>query len=101
VTRYVLFGEDAPGAMEQRLTVRAAHRARLEQLQSEGRLVLAGPMPAIDAQDPGPAGFFGSLIIAEFASLAAAQDWLAADPYVTEGVYARTWVRPFKQVYPQ
>ncbi len=99
--RYILFGEDAPDGLAKRLTVRAAHRARLDQLQSEGRLVLAGPMPAIDAQDPGPAGFFGSLIIAEFASLAAAQDWLAADPYVTEGVYVRTSVRPFKQVYPQ
>ena len=99
--RYVLFGEDAPGAIELRLAVRAAHRARLDQLQSEGRLVLAGPMPAIDARDSGPAGFFGSLIIAEFASLQDARDWLAADPYVTEGVYARTSVRPFKQVYPQ
>ena len=99
--RYVLFSEDAPDGLAKRLAVLAAHRARLEQLQSEGRLVLAGPMPAIEAQDPGPAGFFGSLIVAEFASLQEAQDWLAADPYVTEGAYARTWVRPFKQVYPQ
>ena len=98
---YVLFGEDRPDSLEQRLAVRPAHLARLQALQAEGRIVLGGPLPAIDAPDPGPAGFSGSLIVAEFTSLGEAQAWLAADPYVASGVFASTWVRPFKRVFPQ
>ncbi|MBI3523642.1 MAG: YciI family protein [Betaproteobacteria bacterium] len=98
---YALVGEDIPGSLEKRLTARPAHLLRLQALQAEGRLILGGPMPAIDAPDPGPAGFSGSLIVAEFESLTAAQNWLAADPYVATGVFAKTWVRPFKQVFPQ
>lgn len=98
---YALIGEDVPDSLEKRRAVRPQHLARLQTLQDEGRLILAGPMPAIDAADPGPAGFTGSLIVAEFASLTAAQDWLAADPYVASGVFASTQVRPFKQGFPQ
>lgn len=97
---YVIFGEDADGSLEKRLAVRAAHLERLRALQDEGRLVLAGPCPAIDAPDPGPAGFSGSLIVAEFDSLEQARAWAAADPYVVAGVFARTSVRPFRQVLP-
>ena len=97
---YVLMGEDAPGKLDARMAVRPAHLARLEVLRDAGRLLVAGPMPAIDSPDPGPAGFFGSLIIAEFASQAEAEAWLAADPYVTDGVFARTSVRPYKKVLP-
>lgn len=97
---YVLQGEDAPESLETRLAVRPAHLARLEALRDEGRLIVAGPMPAIDAPDPGPAGFTGSLVIAEFESLEAAKQWLAADPYVTEGVFSRTSVQPYKKVLP-
>jgi len=97
---YVLMGEDAPGKLDARLAVRPAHLARLESLRDEGRLIVAGPMPAIDSPDPGPAGFFGSLIIAEFASQADAEAWLATDPYVTDGVFARTSVKPYKKVLP-
>lgn len=97
---YALIGEDAPGTLETRLAARPAHLARLEALRNDGRLLLAGPMPAIDAADPGPAGFAGSLVVAEFTSLADAEAWLAQDPYVTEGVFARTRVHPFKKVLP-
>lgn len=97
---YVLIGDDAPHSLDKRLAARPAHLARLQQLQAEGRLLLAGPCPAIDAADPGPAGFSGSLIVAEFAALAEAEAWLRADPYVTNGVFARTVVRPFRQVLP-
>jgi len=97
---YALIGEDAPGTLDQRLAARPAHLDRIRQLQTEGRLVLAGPMPAIDSPDPGPAGFAGSLIVAEFASLVDAQAWLDADPYVASGVFARATARPFKQVLP-
>ena len=97
---YAIVGEDAPGSLEKRLAARPAHLERLKELQDAGRLVLAGPCPAIDAPDPGPAGFSGSLIVAEFDSLAAAQAWAAADPYVTDGVFAGTTVRPFKKVLP-
>ena len=79
---------------------RPAHLARLQALKDEGRLLLAGPCPAIDAEDPGPAGFTGSLIVAEFASLDAAQAWADADPYVAAGVYARVTVKPFRKVFP-
>ncbi len=98
---YVLVGEDTPDSLEKRLAARPAHLLRLQALQAEGRLILGGPMPAIDAPDPGPAGFSGSLIVAEFESLRDAQAWLAADPYVATGVFAKTWVRPFKKVFPQ
>ena len=97
---YALIGEDAPGALDKRLAVRARHLDRLKALAAEGRIALAGPFPAIDAPDPGPAGFTGSLIVAEFASQAEAEAWLANDPYVTEGVFARTTVKPFRQVLP-
>jgi len=97
---YALIGEDAPGALDKRLAVRARHLDRLKALAAEGRIARAGPFPAIDAPDPGPAGFTGSLIVAEFASQAEAEAWLANDPYVTEGVFARTTVKPFRQVLP-
>jgi hypothetical protein len=97
---YVLIGEDAPDSLEARLAARPAHLARLEALRDEGRLFVAGPMPAIDSPDPGPAGFAGSLVIAEFDSLDAAQRWLAEDPYVAAGVFARTRVHPYKKVLP-
>lgn len=98
---YAIIGEDVAGSLDQRLAARPAHLARLQALQAEGRMILAGPCPAIDAADPGPAGFSGSLIVAEFASLAAAQAWADADPYVAAGVYAKVTVKPFRQVFPQ
>ncbi|HEX8964258.1 MAG TPA: YciI family protein, partial [Rhodocyclaceae bacterium] len=88
-------------SLQKRLEARPAHLARLERLQAEGRLVLAGPCPAIDAPDPGPAGFSGSLIVAEFESLAAARAWADADPYMAAGVYAGVAVKPFKLVLPK
>ena len=97
---YAITGIDHPGSLERRLPVRAAHLARLEALRVEGRLLLAGPFPAIDAEDPGPAGFSGSIVIAEFESLEAARAWADADPYIEAGVYARVDVRPFKPVLP-
>jgi len=97
---YAIIGDDAPGSLEKRLAARPAHLERLKALQDAGRLILAGPCPAIDSPDPGPAGFAGSLIVAEFDSLADAQAWAAADPYVSEGVFARTTVRPFRKVLP-
>jgi uncharacterized protein YciI len=97
---YAIIGDDAPGSLERRLAARPAHLERLKALQDAGRLLLAGPCPAIDAPDPGPAGFAGSLIVAEFESLEAAEAWAAADPYVLAGVFARTTVRPFRKVLP-
>ncbi|HEV2212495.1 MAG TPA: YciI family protein [Gammaproteobacteria bacterium] len=97
---YAVISEDVPDSLQKRLAARPAHVARLEQLKSEGRLLLAGPHPAIDAQDPGPAGFTGSLIVAEFASLADAKAWADADPYVGAGVYARVSVKPFRKTLP-
>lgn len=97
---YAILAEDAPGTLERRMEVRPRHLARLEQLKAEGRLLLAGPHPAIDSENPGPAGFSGSLVVAEFASLAEAQAWAAADPYQEQGVYARVTVKPFKKVLP-
>ncbi len=97
---YAIFGNDAPDSLEKRKAARAAHLARLQTLQDEGRLILAGPFPAVDAVDPGMAGFTGSLIVAEFASLEAAEAWAAADPYVAAGVYAQVAVRPFRRVFP-
>ena len=97
---YALIGEDVPNSLEKRLAVRAEHLARLQALQADGRLILAGPCPAIDSPDPGPAGFSGSVIIAEFPSLAEAEAWAAADPYTLTGVFMRCTVKPFKKVLP-
>lgn len=97
---YAILGEDHPGSLAARMAARPAHLARLESLRDAGRLVLAGPHPAIDATDPGPAGFTGSLVVAEFASLEEAQAWAAADPYALEGVFARVTVKPFRRVLP-
>lgn len=97
---YAIVGEDVPASLDKRLSARPAHLERLNALQTEGRLLLAGPFPAIDSPDPGPAGFSGSLIVAEFDSLEAAQAWADTDPYVATGVYARVSVRPFKKVLP-
>lgn len=97
---YAIFGHDVPDSLDKRLAVRPSHLARLQALQNEGRLILAGPFPVADAIDPGVAGFSGSLIVAEFASLAVAESWAQADPYVTAGVYAQVAVRPFKKVFP-
>lgn len=98
---YAIVAEDVPNSLEKRLSVRPAHLARVEQLQQEGRVALAGPFPAIDSPDPGPAGFSGSLLVLDFESLAAAQAWAEADPYVTAGVFAKVTVRPFKQIFPK
>jgi hypothetical protein len=97
---YAIVAEDAPGTRDARLAARAAHLARLAALRDAGRLVLAGPFPAIDSPDPGPAGFAGSLVVAEFGSLDEAQAWAEADPYRAAGVYARIAVRPFRQALP-
>jgi len=97
---YAIEGFDGPDVLPKRLAARPEHLARLTALRDEGRLLLAGPCPAIDAEDPGPAGFSGSIVIAEFASLEDARVWADADPYVAAGVYARVDVRPFKRVLP-
>ena len=97
---YVILGTDAPGALEIRKRVRARHLERIGQLAAVGRVAIAGPCPVEDTPDPTPAGFTGSVIIAEFDSLEAARDWVAGDPYVTEGVFESWDVRPFIQVLP-
>ena len=97
---YAIEGHDGAGVLERRLRARAQHLARLTALRDAGRLLLAGPCPAIDAEDPGPAGFSGSIVIAEFPSLAEARAWADADPYVAAGVYERVDVRPFRPVLP-
>ncbi|WP_028453305.1 YciI family protein [Chitinilyticum aquatile] len=97
---YSIIGTDVPDSLERRLANRPPHLERLKALQEAGRLVLAGPFPAIDSVDPGPAGFSGSLIVAEFASLDEARTWAAADPYQTGGVYQDVVIKPFKQVLP-
>lgn len=97
---YAIIGEDHPDTLAKRMTARAEHLARLQQLQAQGRLLLAGPFPAVDSNEPGPAGFTGSLIVAEFSSLADAQAFADADPYLAAGVYARVTVKPFKRVLP-
>ena len=97
---YVIIGEDADNSLEQRLASRPAHVARLQALHADGRFVVSVPNPAIDANDPGAAGFSGSIIIAEFASLTDAQAWADADPYRAAGVYQRVTVKPFKKVLP-
>lgn len=97
---YTIVGQDAPDSLNKRRDARADHLARLHNLQDEGRLLLAGPFPAIDSNDPGPAGFTGSLIVAEFDSLDSAQTWADEDPYLAAGVYASVSVKPFKKVLP-
>ncbi|HEX5628748.1 MAG TPA: YciI family protein [Usitatibacteraceae bacterium] len=97
---YAIIAEDIPGSLDKRLAARPAHVERLKALLAEGRLVLAGPHPLIDADDPGPAGFSGSLIVAEFASRELAIAWASADPYVAAGVYARVTVKPFRKALP-
>lgn len=97
---YAINGTDTEASLERRLVVRVAHVARLQQLQDEGRLLLAGPYPAVDSNEPGPAGFTGSLIVAEFDSLEDAQAWANADPYVEAGVYASVSVKPFRKTLP-
>lgn len=97
---YAIIATDVANSLQDRLAARPAHLARLEQLLEEGRLVLAGPHPAIDSNDPGTAGFTGSLVVAEFESLEAAQAWADADPYKAAGVYGDVVVKPFKRVYP-
>ena len=97
---YVIFSQDIDNSLPLRKKARPAHLARLHELNEQGRLLVAGPMPAIDSEDPGEAGFTGSTVIAEFASLQEAQAWADADPYVDAGVYADVVVKPFKKVLP-
>lgn len=97
---YMILGEDRPDSLKARQSVRPEHLARLNALQDAGRLVLAGPLPTVDAEDPGPAGFRGSLIIAEFSDLDAARTWAEDDPYLQTGVYESVRVSPFKKVLP-
>lgn len=97
---YAIIAQDHPGSLEARRGARPAHLERLKTLQAEGRLVLAGPHPTVDSTDPGEAGFSGSLVVAEFADLAAAEAWAAQDPYVAAGVYQQVEVKPFLKVLP-
>ncbi|CAI0691154.1 YciI-like protein [Serratia entomophila] len=96
---YLIYAQDVPNSLDNRLSVRPAHLARLQALRDAGRLLVAGPNPAIDSNDPGAAGFTGSTVIAEFASLEEAKAWAEQDPYVAAGVYADVTVKPFKQVF--
>ena len=97
---YAIISQDVENSLEKRLSVRPAHIQRLSDLKDEGRLILAGPHPAIDNEDPGEAGFTGSLVVAEFDSLESAQAWADADPYMASGAYERVVVKPFKKVLP-
>lgn len=97
---YAIMAEDAPNSLEKRLAARPDHLARLKALQDAGRLLLAGPFPSIDSVDPGPAGFSGSLIVAEFSSLEEAQQWAKQDPFVEAGVYLKVIVKPFRKTLP-
>ncbi|MDD5266160.1 MAG: YciI family protein [Methylococcales bacterium] len=97
---YAIFGEDIEDSLGKRMSARPAHLKRLQELLDEGRLVLAGPHPAIDTDNPGDAGFTGSLVVAEFDNLQAAQQWANADPYIDTGVYDKVTVKPFKKVFP-
>jgi uncharacterized protein YciI len=97
---YVIYAEDNTNSLEKRMIARPAHLARLTALQAEGRMLLAGPFPAIDSTDPGPAGFTGSLIVAEFENLEAAKIWADADPFVSAGVYSNVEVKPFRKTLP-
>lgn len=97
---YVIFSQDVENSLERRMSVREQHLARLKDLQQQDRLLVAGPMPAIDNENPGDAGFTGSTVIAKFDSLEQAQQWANADPYIDAGVYANVIVKPFKKVLP-
>ena len=97
---YAISGSDVANSLEKRLSARVRHIERLKALDAEGRLLLAGPYPAVDSEDPGDAGFTGSLIVASFDSLAAAREWAEQDPYVAAGVYAEVSVKPFRKVLP-
>jgi len=97
---FMIVGHDVDNSLEKRLQARPAHLERLKELQAQGRVMIAGPNPAIESEDPGEAGFTGSLIVAEFDSLAEARTWADADPYVAAGVYARVDIKPFKKVFP-
>ena len=97
---FAIIAQDHPGSLDKRLAARSAHLERLNKLQDEGRMLLAGPFPAIESENPGPAGFTGSMIVAEFASLADAEAWAGADPYVAAGVYAEVSVKPFRKTLP-
>ncbi|MEO5692034.1 MAG: YciI family protein [Usitatibacter sp.] len=97
---YAIISEDFPGSLAKRVEARPAHVERLKALNDAGRLLLAGPHPAIDSADPGPAGFSGSLVVAEFATREAAIAWAAEDPYCAAGVYSKVTVKPFKKVLP-
>jgi len=97
---YAIIAQDVENSLQNRLAARPKHLERLTALQDEGRLILAGPHPAIDCEDPGEAGFSGSLVVAEFESLEDAKAWADADPYVTAGVYANVTIKPFKKVFP-
>jgi uncharacterized protein YciI len=97
---YAIISEDVQDSLEKRKSARPDHLARLEVLKNEGRLIIAGPHPKIDNENPGDAGFTGSLVVAEFNSLADAEAWAAADPYIVAGVYAKVTVKPFKKVLP-
>ena len=97
---YTIMAEDVPSSLEKRMQARPEHLARLTALQDAGRLMLAGPFPAIDSNDPGPAGFSGSLIVAEFNNLNEAKAWADADPYVNAGVYNHVIVKPFRKTLP-
>lgn len=97
---YVIKATDHPATLEKRMAARPGHLQRLKELQHEGRLLLAGPLPAIDSSDPGPAGYTGSLVVAEFESREAAERWANADPYMAAGVYRAVSVEPFRKVLP-
>lgn len=97
---YAIIATDKPGSLPARLAARPAHLERLRALQDQGRLILAGPHPAIDCEDPGEAGFSGSLIVAEFSDLETAQAWAADDPYALAGIYGEVQVKPFRKVFP-
>ena len=97
---YAIIARDRDASLDARMQARPAHLERLEALRDEGRLLLAGPHPAIDSEDPGSAGFSGSLVVAEFTDLEAAREWANTDPYVSAGVYAEVQVKPFKKVFP-
>jgi uncharacterized protein YciI len=97
----MIYGEDIVDSAQRRAAARPEHLQRVQSLVDQGRIVLAGPLPSIDSPDPGPAGMSGSLLVAEFDSLEAAQAWIGADPYVTQGVFAQVTVKPFNQVFPK
>ncbi len=98
---YAIIGEDIPNSLEKRMAARPAHLKRVDELIAAGKLLLGGAFPAIDSNDPGPAGMTGSLIVAEFSSLDEAKAWINADPYVTEGVFAKVTVKPYRKVFPK